>query len=231
MIELRNISRTFENGGNLINALNGVSIKIAAGEYVAIMGHSGSGKSTLLNIMGCLDRQTSGQYLINGTETNVLDDDQRSEIRGKEIGFVFQRFHLLPRLSILENVLLPLRFHAAEPEGVREWAIELIDRVGLKNRINHLPHELSGGQMQRAALARALVVRPRLLLADEPTGNLDSNSALTVLSLINEFHREGQTVVMVTHNSEVAAGAERCITMRDGVVSYDSGGSRAAAIS
>lgn len=222
MIELQDVHRHYAMSGQTVRALAGVDLKVDAGEFVTITGQSGSGKSSLLNILGCLDHPTSGRYLIEGSDVAMLDDEAGSDIRNRRIGFVFQSFHLLPRLTVLENVLLPLRFHRSPPAGVHERAGELLERVGLSQRRDHRPGELSGGQMQRAAIARALLLKPALLLADEPTGNLDSKSAADVLELIDEVHRGGQTVVMVTHDNDIAARAPRQVRLRDGRIEHDS---------
>ncbi|KRB07624.1 ABC transporter ATP-binding protein [Lysobacter sp. Root690] len=222
MIELDAVHRRYEMNGQAVNALAGVDLKIASGEFVAITGASGSGKSSLLNILGCLDRPTRGRYLIEGRDVAAMDDEAASDIRNRRIGFVFQSFHLLPRLSLLENVLLPLRFHREPPPGTHDRALALLQRVGLGERSSHRPSELSGGQQQRAAIARALLLQPALLLADEPTGNLDSKSAGDVLDLIQEVHAGGQTVVLVTHDRDLAARAPREVRLHDGKVDHDS---------
>ncbi|TDK23845.1 ABC transporter ATP-binding protein [Luteimonas aestuarii] len=222
MIELQDVHRHYAMAGQTVRALAGVSLKVATGDFVAITGQSGSGKSSLLNILGCLDHPTSGHYLIEGRDVATLDDEAGSDIRNRRIGFVFQSFHLLPRLTVLENVLLPLRFHREPPADAHRHADELLARVGLSERRDHRPGELSGGQMQRAAIARALLLRPALLLADEPTGNLDSKSAADVLALIDEVHKGGQTVVMVTHDNDIAARAPRQVKLRDGRIEHDS---------
>ncbi|GJJ04797.1 macrolide export ATP-binding/permease protein MacB [Duganella rhizosphaerae] len=216
MIELREIRKTYRQGGNDIRALDGIDLHIAPGEFVAIMGPSGSGKSTLLNVLGALDRPDSGRYRLAEDEISALDDDAASEVRNRRIGFVFQSFHLLPRLTVLENVLLPQRYaRDADPEAAGR-AVALLERIGLGERTGHLPGQLSGGQLQRAAIARALLNRPALLLADEPTGNLDSKSAADVMALLKELHMGGQTLVLVTHDPDIAAGAQRTIHLRDG---------------
>jgi putative ABC transport system ATP-binding protein len=222
MIELQGIERRYAMSGQTVHALAGIDLVIGQGEFVAVTGASGSGKSTLLNVLGCLDKPDAGRYSMDGVDVAALDDEATSRMRNGRIGFVFQSFHLLPRLTVLENVLLPLRY-AAEPDpdaGQRGRA--LLQRVGLGDRMQHRPNELSGGQMQRAAIARALVMRPALLLADEPTGNLDSRSAADVLALLDEVHAGGQTVVLVTHDNDVAARAPRRLRLRDGRVDHDS---------
>ncbi len=221
MIELSAITRSYRMGGTEVRALAGVDLDVAAGEFVAITGPSGSGKSSLLNLLGCLDKPSSGEYRLDGEAVAALDDERVSALRSRKIGFVFQSFFLLPRLNVLENVLLPLRY-AHEPDpGAPARARALLQRVGLSDRLDHRPNELSGGQQQRAAIARALVRQPRLLLADEPTGNLDSKSAADVLGLIEELHAEGQTIVLVTHDADVAARAPRHVRLRDGRVEGD----------
>ncbi len=222
MIELNAVSRHYKMSGQTVRALDGVNLGIGAGEFVALTGPSGSGKSTLLNVLGCLDRPDAGSYRLDGIEVKSLDDTAASVVRNRRIGFVFQSFHLLPRLTVLENVLLPLRFSDAPDPETPDRARELLCRVGLGERLDHRPGQLSGGQMQRAAIARALVMKPALLLADEPTGNLDSRSAQEVLALIGEVHRDGQTVVMVTPDNEVAANAPRQVRLRDGRIEHDS---------
>ena len=221
MIELQAVRRSYRTNGAAVHALDGVDLSIGAGEFVAVTGPSGSGKSSLLNILGCLDRPDAGRYLIEGEDVAGFDDEATSDIRNRRIGFVFQSFHLLPRLTVLENVLLPLRFHREPPDWVQAHARELLERVGLSDRSHHRPNELSGGQVQRAAIARALLLKPALLLADEPTGNLDSKSAADVLGLIDQVHRGGQTVVLVTHDNDVAAHAPRGVRMRDGRIEHD----------
>lgn len=216
MIELSNIRKTYRQGGNQIHALDGIDLRVAPGEFVAIMGPSGSGKSTLLNVLGALDRPDTGRYRLAQDEISALDDDAASDVRNRRIGFVFQSFHLLPRLTVLENVLLPQRYARHADTGAAERAVALLERIGLGQRIGHLPGQLSGGQLQRAAIARALLNQPALLLADEPTGNLDSRSAADVLELLRELHASGQTLVLVTHDPAIAAGAQRTIHLRDG---------------
>ena len=221
MIELQGVRRSYRTNGAAVHALDGVDLSIGTGEFVAVTGPSGSGKSSLLNILGCLDRPDAGRYLIEGEDVAGFDDEATSDIRNRRIGFVFQSFHLLPRLTVLENVLLPLRFHREPPAWAEDHARELLDHVGLSDRSHHRPNELSGGQVQPAAIARALLLTPALLLADEPTGNLDSKSAADVLGLIDQVHRDGQSVVLVTHDHDVAAHAPRGIRLRDGRIEHD----------
>jgi putative ABC transport system ATP-binding protein len=221
MIQVENITRTYDMHGAEVRALDGVSLHVDAGEFIAITGPSGSGKSTLLNVLGCLDRPDSGSYVLDGQEVSRLDDEAISTVRNRKIGFIFQSFHLLPRLTVLENVMLPLRFTRDPKPDVTARAKELLARVGLADRMDHRPTQLSGGQMQRAAIARSLILSPALLLADEPTGNLDSKSAADVLNLLDELHAQGQTIVLVTHDNEIAAHAPRHVRLRDGKVESD----------
>jgi putative ABC transport system ATP-binding protein len=216
MIELSGIRKTYRQGGTEIRALDGIDLAIRPGEFVAIMGPSGSGKSTLLNVLGALDKPDAGRYRLGDDEVGELDDDAASSLRNRRIGFVFQSFHLLPRLTVLENVLLPQRYALQADAGAAQRARALLDRIGLGSRIDHRPGELSGGQLQRAAIARALLNEPALLLADEPTGNLDSKSATDVMALLTELNAAGQTLVMVTHDPDIAARAGRTIHLRDG---------------
>ncbi|HEU4670528.1 MAG TPA: ABC transporter ATP-binding protein [Dyella sp.] len=216
------ITRHYRVGGQTIAALDGVGFEVPQGQFTAIVGPSGSGKSTLLNMLGCLDRPDSGRYLLDDVDVSTFDDERASDFRNRRIGFVFQSFHLLPRLSVLENVLLPRRFLRGDGSSLEQRAHDLLARMGLGERLQHRPGQLSGGQMQRVAIARALLMQPALLLADEPTGNLDSKSAADVLALIDEVHAGGQTVVLVTHDAEVAARAQRQITLRDGRIEHDS---------
>ena len=218
MIQLREIRKIYHQGGNEIRALDGVDLSIAQGEFVAIMGPSGSGKSTLLNVLGALDKPDSGTYHLGEDEIGSMDDDASSDLRNRRIGFVFQSFHLLPRLTVLENVLLPQRYSSSPDTNAEQRARDLLARIGLEQRLDHLPGELSGGQLQRAAIARALLNQPALLLADEPTGNLDSKSAVDVLALLAELNAAGQTLVLVTHDPSIAAKAGRTIHLRDGKV-------------
>jgi putative ABC transport system ATP-binding protein len=217
MITLHKIRRTYHIGGHTIHALDQIDLEIQAGEFVAVMGRSGSGKSTLLNMLGCMDRPDEGRYDLEGREVSAMDDDALSLVRNRHMGFIFQSFHLLPRLTALENVLLPRRYHE---DGLRELdrqrACELLQRVDLEDRSNHRPNELSGGQRQRVAIARALINEPRVVLADEPTGNLDSKTSDAIMDLLKELNQDGQTIVMVTHEPDIANYATRQIFMRDG---------------
>ncbi len=224
MIRFEGLERVYSAGASQVAALAGVDLAIAEGEFLAVMGPSGSGKSTLLNIMGCLDRPTRGRYLLDGREVEGLDDEELSAIRNRTFGFVFQSFHLLPRLSVLKNVTLPLVYSPQYPENAAERAQELLSRVGLGGRATALPGQLSGGQMQRVAIARALINRPAAILADEPTGNLDQKSGAEVLELFKELNREGKAVILVTHDPKVAEWASRVLTMQDGLVVEDRSG-------
>jgi putative ABC transport system ATP-binding protein len=216
MIELAGIRKSYRQGGSEIKALDGIDLAIAPGQFVAIMGPSGSGKSTLLNVLGALDKPDAGRYRLGEDEVGSLDDDAASDLRNRRIGFVFQSFHLLPRLTVLENVLLPQRYALRADAQAPARAASLLERLGLGSRLHHRPGELSGGQLQRAAIARALLNQPALLLADEPTGNLDSKSALDVMALLGELNAAGQTVVLVTHDPDIAARAGRTIHLHDG---------------
>jgi putative ABC transport system ATP-binding protein len=221
VIRVRDLERRYDMGGETIHALRGVTVDIRRNEYVAIMGPSGSGKSTMMNVLGCLDTPDGGEYWLNGQEVSRLTDDALARVRNKEIGFVFQTFNLLPRASALHNVELPLVYAGLKSRDRRQAAVEALERVGLGNRIHHRPNELSGGQRQRVAIARALVNRPSILLADEPTGNLDSTTSQEIMAVFSELHRLGQTVIMVTHEPDIAAFAERVIVLRDGRVESD----------
>ncbi len=222
MIKLQDIYKIYKMGQVSINALDGVNEEIREGEYVAIMGPSGSGKSTLMNVIGCLDSPSSGTYVLNGQEVENMNDDQLAEIRNSEIGFVFQSFNLLPRSSALENVALPLVYAGLSKKDRLERAKLALEKVGLGDRLEHKPNELSGGQRQRVAIARALVNNPSIVLADEPTGNLDSSSSKEIMELFDSIHQEGNTVIMVTHEAEIAANAQRLIRMMDGKISSSS---------
>jgi len=222
LIEVRELWRVYDLDGTSVPALRGVSLDVARGEHVAIMGSSGSGKSTFMNVIGCLDRPTRGSYRLAGRDVSETTPDERAEIRNRELGFVFQSFNLLPRTSALENVELPLVYAGVAPDEGRERAREALHAVGLAGREHHLPNQLSGGQQQRVAIARALVNRPSLLLADEPTGNLDTRSSHEIMDIFLRMAREqGLTLVLVTHESEIAAFAQRVITFRDGSVISD----------
>lgn len=221
MIELKDIAKTYKkNGGMEVKVLQGVSLRIEKGEYVAIMAPSGMGKSTLMNIIGCLDRPSTGEYRLDNVAVDKMDDDNLSEVRNRKIGFVFQQFHLLPRTTALENVQLPLIYHTDDMD-MNSLASTALEDVGLGDRVNHVPSELSGGQQQRVAIARALVTDPSILLADEPTGNLDTASSTEVMSIFDKLHKEGRTIVMVTHSDEIAQRAKRIIRMRDGKIVSD----------
>lgn len=218
LIEMRELTRVYQLGPQEIYALRGVDLVIETGEYVAIMGPSGSGKSTIMNIIGCLDRPTSGRYLLDGIPVESMDDDELAAIRNKKIGFVFQTFNLLARTTALQNVELPLVYAKIPKAERREMAEEALAAVGLKDRMHHQPNELSGGQRQRVAIARALVNKPSLLLADEPTGNLDSQTGREILDLFRDLHSRGNSIIMVTHEDDVAQEAKRIIHIRDGKV-------------
>ncbi len=219
MLNLKQITKIYKTQGETITALNHVDLNIAQGEFVAIMGRSGSGKSTMLNILGCMDKPTSGQYQLAGKDVSVLNDDELSQIRNDHIGFVFQGFHLLPRLSALENVMVPLRYASeAKQKNGELRAKELLEKVGLGDRVHHMPNEMSGGQIQRVAIARSLINQPEVLLADEPTGNLDSAISQQIIDLLCDLNRAGQTIVMVTHEPDIAENAGRTIHFLDGKI-------------
>ena len=221
LIDVRNVYKIYNPGENQVNALDGVSITIDEGEFVAIIGQSGSGKSTLMNMLGLLDTPTEGQYYINGKLVDDLTDDQMSVIRNEQIGFIFQGFNLIPSLTALENVELPLVYRGMHRDERREVSIAALEKVGLAERMDHLPSEMSGGQQQRVAVARAIAAAPPVILADEPTGNLDTNSTKDVMRILHTLKDEGRTVVVITHDNEIAMEAERVIRIRDGKVVED----------
>lgn len=221
VIEIRQITRDFPLGNEVVKVLKGIDLDIDRGEYVAIMGPSGSGKSTLMNLLGCLDTPTSGTYILNGKDASQMGDDELAEIRNKEIGFVFQTFNLLPRTTALENVALPMIYAGYSKTDRKKRAEEVLTNVGLGDRMDHKPNQLSGGQRQRVAVGRALVNKPSIILADEPTGNLDSKTSLEIMNLFDEIHAAGNTVILVTHEEEVAEHAHRIIRLRDGIIESD----------
>jgi len=221
MIELTGISKVYTNGELEVPAIQGIDLVIERGEFVAIMGPSGSGKSTLMNILGCLDVPTEGTYTLDGEQVQSLSEDQLAGVRNRKIGFVFQSFNLLPRQTVLGNVELPLMYGGVAKEERRQRALELLDKVGLADRVHHKPNELSGGQRQRVAVARALAMNPSILLADEPTGNLDSKSSLDIMALFKQLNDEGATVIIVTHEPDIAAHTKRIIRFGDGVLLQD----------
>ena len=228
LIKLEDIRRYYRVGTEEVHALNGVSFQLAKGEWVAIIGQSGSGKSTLMNVMGCLDTPTGGRYWLNGKDVSHMSDNELADIRNREIGFIFQTFQLLPRETALGNVELPLIYRGLGAKERRERARAALDQVGLSNRVTHRPNELSGGQRQRVAIARALVTDPSLLLADEPTGNLDSATGLEIIGLFEQLHREGHTICLVTHEPTLAARCPRAIRISDGVIVKDGPGAEVA---
>src|SRR5690554_382854 len=221
VIKLRNITRNFPLGNEVVKVLKGIDLDIERGEYVALMGPSGSGKSTLMNLLGCLDTPTSGSYELNGKDASNMTDDELAEIRNKEIGFVFQTFNLLPRTTALENVALPMIYAGASKKERTARAKEVLTQVGLSDRMDHKPNQLSGGQRQRVAVGRALVNSPSIILADEPTGNLDSKTSVEIMSLFNKIHAAGNTVILVTHEEDIAENAHRIIRLRDGIIESD----------
>lgn len=221
LIKITNIKRDFPLGNEIVYVLKGIDLEINKGEYVALMGPSGSGKSTLMNLLGCLDTPTSGTYILNGKHVSEMQDDELAGIRNKEIGFVFQTFNLMPRTTALDNVALPMVYAGHSKSERVERATEVLTQVGLNDRMDHKPNQLSGGQRQRVAVARALVNKPSIILADEPTGNLDSKTSVEIMNLFNEIHANGNTVILVTHEEDIAAYAHRIIRLRDGIIESD----------
>jgi putative ABC transport system ATP-binding protein len=222
MIRIENLNKIYKTGSVEVHALKDVNIEVAYGEFVAVMGHSGSGKSTLMNILGCLDRPTSGKYFLDGIDIDKQSPDELSLIRNKKIGFVFQAFNLIPRTNVLRNVELPMIYAKVKSKQRREKALELLDKVGLSDRVNHMPNELSGGQKQRVAIARALANNPPIILADEPTGNLDTNASEEIMKIFKNLNRERTSIIVVTHEPEVAKYADRIIVFKDGCIIEDS---------
>jgi putative ABC transport system ATP-binding protein len=221
LISIRNLNKTYQMGAEVVEALKNVSLEIEKNEYVALMGPSGSGKSTLMNLVGCLDSPTRGEYWLNGIEVSTMDDSELAEVRNKQIGFVFQTFNLMPRLSALENVALPLVYAGVRKEERLDRARQVLESVGLGDRVGHKPNELSGGQRQRVAVARALVNNPAIILADEPTGNLDTKTSYEIMGLFETIHQLGNTVILVTHEQDIAKHAHRIVRLRDGLIETD----------
>ena len=223
LVEIKDVCKIYNPGENEVRALDHVSLTIDEQEFVAIIGHSGSGKSTLMNMLGCLDVPTSGEYWLHGQDVSALSDDELSDIRNREIGFIFQCFNLIPNLTGLDNVDLPLIYRGVSKSVREELSVEALKKVGLEHRMDHKPSEMSGGQQQRVAIARAIAQAPPVILADEPTGNLDSNSTKEIMDILKGLHKEGRTVILITHDNEIAAQAKRVITIRDGKIASDSG--------
>ena len=221
LIKITNIKRNFSLGNETVYVLKGIDLEIKKGEYVALMGPSGSGKSTLMNLLGCLDTPTSGNYILNGKDVSKMKDDELAEIRNKEIGFVFQTFNLLPRTTALDNVALPMIYAGYSKSERVARATDVLQQVNLADRMDHQPNQLSGGQRQRVAIARALVNKPSIILADEPTGNLDSKTSVEIMKLFGDIHSQGNTVILVTHEEDIAAYAHRVIRLRDGLIETD----------
>ena len=221
IIQLENIQKSYQMGKQELKVLKGISLEVFKNEYVALMGPSGSGKSTLMNLLGCLDSPSGGRYILNGKDVSKMADDDLAEVRNKEIGFVFQQFNLLPRLTAAENVALPLVYNGSSKKIRTELSLEMLDRVGLSDRSHHKPNELSGGQNQRVAIARALVNNPSIILADEPTGNLDSKTSVEIMKIFDKIQSEGNTVILVTHEEDIAHYAHRIIRLRDGLIESD----------
>lgn len=223
LVEIKDVCKIYNPGENEVRALDHVSLTIDEQEFVAIIGHSGSGKSTLMNMLGCLDVPTSGEYWLHEQDVSALSDDELSDIRNREIGFIFQGFNLIPNLTALENVELPLIYRGVSKSVREELSVEALKKVGLEHRMDHKPSEMSGGQQQRVAIARAIAQAPPVILADEPTGNLDSNSTKEIMDILKGLHKEGRTVILITHDNEIAAQAKRVIKIRDGKIESDSG--------
>ena len=223
LVEIKDVCKVYNPGENEVRALDHVSLTIDEQEFVAIIGHSGSGKSTLMNMLGCLDVPTSGEYWLHGQDVSALSDNELSDIRNREIGFIFQGFNLLPNLTALDNVELPLIYRGVSKSVREELSVEALKKVGLEHRMDHKPSEMSGGQQQRVAIARAIAQAPPVILADEPTGNLDSNSTKEIMDILKGLHKEGRTVILITHDNEIAAQAKRVIKIRDGKIESDSG--------
>lgn len=221
LVEVKDLYKIYNPGENEVRALDGINLTVEKGEFLAIVGQSGSGKSTFMNMIGLLDIPTSGTYLLDGIDVSSMTDDELSEIRNKEIGFIFQGFNLISSLSAVENVELPLVYRGMKKDERHRLAIEALERVGLSHRLNHLPKQMSGGQQQRVAIARAVAARPPVILADEPTGNLDSHSGIEVMRILHELHEEGRTIILITHDNEIAKEAERVIRIQDGQIIAD----------
>lgn len=221
LVEVKDLYKIYNPGENEVRALDGINLTVEKGEFLAIVGQSGSGKSTFMNMIGLLDIPTSGTYLLDGIDVSSMTDDELSEIRNKQIGFIFQGFNLISNLSAIENVELPLVYRGMKKDERHKLAVEALERVGLSHRLNHLPKQMSGGQQQRVAIARAVAARPPIILADEPTGNLDSHSGVEVMKILHELHREGRTIILITHDNEIAKEAQRVIRIQDGQIIAD----------